>query len=165
MGHRLYPSFVRANQSAEHALNDQFLGRNQVGIFRVFSPQKWLAALDEIPLERGFAVNQCRHDVAASRLAKLHDYHIAFHNGRVFHRVAPHLEGKCPGISWKMDGIRINRNAAVAFLLLVRRMASGNRSKDGDVDKTRLPAWQNDVARFPRFPLDCTLLFKQVKVS
>ena len=75
--------------------------------------------------------------------AELHDYHIAFHNGGVFHRVSPHLESERPGIFWKLDGIGINGNAAVRFLLLIGRMTSGNRSKDGDVDKTRLPARQD----------------------
>jgi len=90
----------------------------------------------------------------------IHDHHIAFHNRGVFHRVTPHLESERPGISGKLNRIRVDGNAAVGFLLLVGRMTSGNRSEDGNVDKTRLPTWQNDIARFPRLPLDCTLLFK-----
>jgi hypothetical protein len=37
-----YPSFVRADQGAEHALNDQFPGRHQVRIFRVSAHRKGL---------------------------------------------------------------------------------------------------------------------------
>ncbi|MGA7395318.1 MAG: helix-turn-helix domain-containing protein [Terrimicrobiaceae bacterium] len=120
-------------------------------------PPRDLSDTTKIVLERRIA--ELRKEIGMAARKGLHDRAVQLHTELAAHQSKLGFTPDDPPRGTPPSARK------AGFLVLVGRMTSGNRSKDGNVDKTRLAAWQNDVACFPTLPLDCTFLFKQVKVS
>src|SRR5438874_2345022 len=67
--------FRFANERAEHALNHQFLGRNQVGILWILRLQERFAALQNESLQRAFTINKRCYDLAVTRIWSVFKHH------------------------------------------------------------------------------------------
>jgi len=156
-----------ADEGAEDSLNHKFPGGDQIGVEGILGPEEGGALLDQIPLERDIAVDECRDDVPVSRLRMFQNHDIAVEDTGTDHRIPPHLQGECPGIARKADRPGINRDAAINLLLLTLGNASRDHSVEGNLQKlgTGGEILQNDVAGTTGFPANDPLLFQKIEMA
>src|SRR4051812_38180028 len=87
-------SFAFSDQRDHHALDHEFLGGNEVRIFRILGPKKRFSTVQQESLERAFVVYQRgNHVTVARRHTVLQDDKIAVHYALADHRIAPDFEG------------------------------------------------------------------------
>jgi hypothetical protein len=92
----------------DNALDIKFSHRMNIGIFWIFSFQKWDASPDEVSLQRAIAIDESRDYGSVMRILLLKDYRIPIQDVRSHHRITTHLERKGAGVRTNPDTGEIN---------------------------------------------------------
>ena len=83
-----------ANEAHHHALDDEFTRRNEIGVERVLSLEKWATIFHQVALQGGLAINEGGHDVTRPRLTVFEDDAIPIEDVGIDHRIASDVQGK-----------------------------------------------------------------------
>ena len=125
------------DQGDHDALDDQFLGRDQVRVVLIFGFEEWASIADEVSLESGFSIDEGGHDVAGLRIANFQNDVVTTEDVGVYHGVSAHFQSKRARIARNAEGLYVHRNTAVDLLLLVRGKACCDLAINGHVHNFR----------------------------
>ncbi len=126
-----------ADERTEHSLDEKFLCGDQVWIFGIFRPEERTSILDEIALERCFAVDECRDDIAVAGFRELEDDDVAIQDAGSDHRISAHLQRKGARIFWQPNRIRIDSDAPIWLLVCPHWQARRNGTQERDIPPPR----------------------------
>ena len=156
-----------ADEGDHDALDDEFLGGDEVWVVGVFGFQVGLPIFDEVALEGGFTVDEGRDDVSRTGLANFEDHEVTAEDVGIDHRISAHLQSEGLGVSGDAEGLDVDRNAAVELLLLIRGEAGGDPSVNGDIDDlgSVTVTGKDDGSRETCMPLNGTLFFQSPEMA
>lgn len=128
----LHDSFPRpSDERPEHALDHQFLRRDEVGVFRVFRLEKGLVVFEHESFQRAIAVHERGHNLAVLRLRPvLQNHDVALADMTANHGIAHHAQRK--GVAGRLETNRldVHRDAALGLLLPFLPEASRNGTEE-----------------------------------
>ena len=119
-------------------LDDEFVRGDEIREARIFGLEKRFAALDEIAFEGGLSVDESGNDIATEGVFEFEDHDIAWQDTCAVHGVAPDFEGEDPGSSREMEGVEVDGEKALWFLVLIGGNACGDGAEDGDERVVRI---------------------------
>ena len=117
--HKSFLYGTGADDGSEHALNDEFLSRNEIGKAGIFGFQKMGHAVGDEAFESDFAVNKSSDDVAMAGRRFLHDCQIPVNNVCINHGVTTHSETEDLRGRREPERLRVNIEK-LAFALITR---------------------------------------------
>ena len=119
-------------------LDDEFVRGDEIREARIFGLEKRFAALDEIAFEGGLSVDESGNDIATEGVFEFEDHDIAWQDTCAVHGVAPDFEGEDSGASREMEGVEVDGEKALWFLVLIGGKACGDGAEDGDERVVRI---------------------------
>ena len=124
--------FRFAEEGDHHALDDEFVGWDEVGVLRVFGAQEGAAVFDQVAFQGGFAVDEGGHDVAVVGFAQFEHDEIAVENVRTGHGLAADAHGEGAGGAADVERVEVGVDAAVGALLARLRKSRRDVAVDGN---------------------------------
>ena len=156
-----------SEEGDEDALDDKFLGGNEVGEVGVFGAEEGFAALEHVALKGGFAIDECGDNVAFAGFAAFEDNGVAVADVGVDHGFAADMEGKGLGAWRDAECGDVDGDGTLAFGFDVLGHAGGNVAVDGDVDDFAAIEFvrKDDGAGLAGDALDHTFAFEGAQVA
>lgn len=121
-----------AEEGDHDALDDEFVGGDEVGVGGVFGAEVGAAASEEVGFEGAVAVDEGCDDAAVGGGLEFEDDDVAVEDVGAGHRVAADAEGEGAGVSRDAEGVDVHVDAAVAVFGLEERVAGGDGAEEGD---------------------------------
>src|SRR4030095_4171362 len=118
--------------------------------------------LHHVTLQRGFTVDQCRHNIAVvGLLAVLQNYDVTIDNVSADHRVATDAQGECPAIFGNISRPLIERHVTFDGLFGQRRHACRDLPVNWNIGDPDFHSWSNQRPGLARVPVKKTFALQR----
>jgi hypothetical protein len=149
-------------------LDDEFGGREKIGVAGVFGVKEGATALEEETLEGGLAVDESGDDVAGARLARSEEDDVVFDDVGADHGIAANAEGEEFGVSAKAEGSGVDGDVALGVLVVSDGETGGDHAVERDAEErgvAGMVAGVKETAGFAGEAVECAFFGEGVDVA